>query len=210
MPEHKPFTMSFTHSLPRDRRLQFFLPLLPWLGWLLLMLLLAQQLFPERLLSQSTGPDFPVEVSHRDLSIEWTADRGGDFDPRGKCPDDFFGAGFVVLLRRMADGSTFQFLYHRGKHLLYRIDRDVIAGKSRIGLHWVESTRFGSRYRIADPDFGAGRKVQVPTGTTTRTTETFRYGQAVSKKRSRPGRELFRATHIRPGQCESWNDVFDL
>jgi hypothetical protein len=202
--------MSYTHSQPRDLRIRLFLHLLPGLLLCLLGALLAQQLFPERILSSSSSPDFPVEVSTEHLDVTWTADQGGDFDPRGKCPDDFFGAGFIVYLRRMADGSSFKFLYHRGRQLLYRIDRDIIAGQARIGLHWVESTRFGARYRVADPAFGAGRKLKVPTGTTTSTTETFRYGQAVSKKRSRPGRELFRATHVRPGQCEQWNDIFDL
>ena len=201
--------MLYTQSSSQDLRIRFLLPLVPWLLLLLLGVMLTQQLLPERLLRAASPPDFPVEVSHHDLNVDWSADGGGDFDPRGKCPDDFFGAGFVVLLRRMADGSSFKFLYHRGKQLLYRIDKDLIAGKARIGLHWVESTRFGSRYRIADPAFGAGRKISVPSGTTTPAAETFHYGQAVSKKRSRPGRELFRATHIQPGQCKSWWDVFD-
>lgn len=158
--------------------------------------------------TESSDMAFDHEVTLTDVTVDWTPADGGDFDPRGKCPKDFFKEGFVVLCRKKLGGESFKFMYHKGKKLLYRIDQDVIGGKAYIGLHWVESTLFGARYRIADQAFKKGKRMRVPTGTTTYQTETFRYGQTVSKRRSRPDRIFFHATHIKPEQCDSWWDIF--
>ncbi len=147
-------------------------------------------------------PPFAYEVVTDDVAVDWAG--GGDFDPRGKCPDDFFGAGFVLLCKKLADGKYVRFLYHRGQQLLYRIDRDLIRGRARIGLHWVESTRYSARYRIADPAYRGGKTVAVPTAKGGTEARRFRYGQAVSKKRVQPGRELFDETHLAPEQCAAW------
>lgn len=116
----------------------------------------------------------------------------------------------LLLCKRLADGAAFKFLYHRSRRLLYRIDRDLINGRPCIGLHWVESTRYNARYRIADGGFRGGRAVPVPQAGGGTQLQRFEYGQAVSKKKSRPGRELFRATHIDPGQCPEWWDIFNF
>jgi hypothetical protein len=150
------------------------------------------------------------QVITTDLEIDWTPGSGGDFDPRGKCPDDFFGQGFILLCKRLGDGSYVKFLFHKGKNLLYRIDRDVIKDKVSIGLHWVTGTRYNAKYRIADPGYKGGRTIEVPTAKGTSASATFEYGQAVSKKRVQPGRELFRETHIAPGQCREWWEVWDF
>jgi hypothetical protein len=201
--------MSHTTVFPTPVRRSF--PWWPFIGSLFLLVLgvwLTQQLLPEPLLASGGPPDFPYEVTTSDLNVEWSQAGSGDFDPKDKCPEDFFRAGFVVLCRKKPGGQSFKFLYHRGKRLLYRIDRDVLGGKAYIGLHWVESTLFGTRYRIADKGFAKGRALSIPTGKKTPETRTFHYGQAVSKRRSRPERELFSATHIQPGQCDSWWDIF--
>lgn len=155
-----------------------------------------------------SGLTFDYDVTTFDLSVDWA--NGGDFDPRDKCPTDFFSAGFRVLCRQMVDGGYFRFLYHKGKRLLYRIDEDVINGQARIGLHWVEGTSFGARYRIADPAFKGGKTVAVPNGRGGTDAMRFTYGEAVSKKRVQRRRELFRETHIDPQQCPEWWDVLDF
>jgi hypothetical protein len=154
------------------------------------------------------GAAFAHEVITEDITVDWTS--GGDFDPRGKCPQDFLGSGFTVVYKKLADGAYFRYLYHKGKKILYRIDKDVIGGKARIGLHWVTGTAFNARYRIADAAYKGGKTVQVPTAKGTRVPATFQYGQAVSKKRVQPGRELFRETHIQPRQCREWWDIFNF
>ena len=142
------------------------------------------------------GLSFEYEIVEGDLTADWPG--GPGFDPRGKCPPDFFSEGFVLVCKKLADGAYFKYLYHRGRKLLYRIDKDIINGKARIGLHWVESTKFGARYRVADPAFKGGRTLDVPTGKGKTRPQPFQYGEAVSKKRSQPGRELFRPTHVEP------------
>lgn len=154
----------------------------------------------------ASGLTFAYEISTADLEIDWAA--SGDFDPWGKCPQDFFEDGFILLCKKLADGAYFKFLLHRGKGLLYRIDQDVIGGKALIGLHWVEGTHFGAKYRIADSAFKGGQTVLAPNAKGGTDALPFHYGEAVSKKRSQPGRELYRATHIKPGQCPEWWDFF--
>jgi|GEM_PF-5230758 len=156
----------------------------------------------------SNAPPFPHHTITTDLRVDWAG--GGDFDPRDKCPDDFFGAGFVVICKKMADGRAFKFLYHKGKKLLYRIDKDIINGKARIGLHWVTGTHFNAKYRIVDRTFKGGKSVKVPNGRQGFDEVSFQYGQEVSKRRVRPDRELFRETHIDPKQCNSWWDIFNF
>lgn len=90
---------------------------------LLLLLLLATLLWlyhqapadpgPLVLHSGQTATDFDYAVITTDLTVDWSG--GGDFDPRNRCPDDFFAAGFVLLIRKAADGGYFRFFYHRGK-----------------------------------------------------------------------------------------------
>ncbi|MEO0734306.1 MAG: hypothetical protein AAFZ52_15830 [Bacteroidota bacterium] len=80
----------------------------------------------------------------------------------------------------------------------------------RIGLHWVTGTKFGARYRLADPKYVGGRAVTRPTGTTTTSTATYHYGQPVSKRQSVPGREFFRATHIPTDNCPDWFTLFNF
>lgn len=138
--------------------------------------------------SSGGNPSFAYEVIRSDLSVDWSG--GGDFDPKDKCPQDFLGSGFTVIYKKLADGSCFKFLYHKGKKLLYRIDQDLIKGKARIGLHWVTGTAYNAK----------GGTDQV----------RFQYGEAVSKKRARFGRELFHETHIIPGQCKSWWDLINF
>lgn len=156
----------------------------------------------------STGMAFTYEVTTSDVVADWAG--SGDFDPRDKCPPDFFSDGFVLLCKKLADGAYFKFLYHKGKKLLYRIDRDVIDGQAHIGLHWVESTKFGARYRIADDAFQGGKTIRTPNAKGGTDAKTFHYGEAVSKKKSQPGRELFDPTHIDPDQCPEWWDIFNF
>ncbi|MCB0551611.1 MAG: hypothetical protein H6573_35350 [Lewinellaceae bacterium] len=158
---------------------------------------------------QASNPVIDHEVTASDLTVDWAAG-GGDFDPRDKCPPDFFGNGFVLLCKKLDNGVYARFFYHKGKKRLYRIDKEVISGKARIGLHWVESTKSSSRYRIADPAFKGGKAVKVPNAKGGRDTKVFHYGQAVSKRRSQFHRELFRETHIRPEQCPEWWDIFNF
>ena len=134
------------------------------------------------LTAQATSPDMAYEVTASDITIDW-ATGGGDFDPRDKCPPDFFRNGFVLVCKKLGNGAYAKFLYHKGKKLLYRIDKDVFMGKTRIGLHWVESTKFNSRYRIADPAYKGGKMLKVPNAKGGRDTKSFHYGQAVSKKK---------------------------
>lgn len=154
------------------------------------------------------GQSFDYEVIENDLAVGWPP--GGDFDPKDKCPEDFFSAGFVLVCKKLADGAYFNFLYHSGKGLLYRIDRDIINNQVRFGLHWVESTRYNAKYRIADPQFKGTKTVEVPTAKGGTESRSFNYGQAVSKKRSQPGRELFKATHIKTGECKEWGNIHNF
>lgn len=163
---------------------------------------------PPPLAAASSPPAIEYEVTTSDITVDWTG--GGDFDPRDKCPEDFFAAGFTVICRKMKQRGYFKFLYHKKKKLLYRIDKDVFNGKAKIGLHWVESTRFSSKYRIADASYKGGKAVPVPNGKGGKDLKVFRYGEVVSPKRVQSHRELFRETHIQPKQCEGWWDIFDF
>ena len=158
---------------------------------------------------QANTPPIDYELTTSDLQVDWSAG-DPDFDPRGKCPEDFFGKGFILLLKRQTSGKYVRFLYHKSRRLLYRIDKDVFKGKARIGLHWVKSTKFNARYRIADPVYKGGKAVQIPTAKGKKAAKTFHYGQAVSKRRTKYERELFRETHIKPGQCPEWWDIFNF
>lgn len=175
-----------------------------------------QQTFrvPQQFTYVSVGAATTFAYAHQvitsDIEVGWSAGSSGDFDPRGKCPDDFLGQGFILLYRRLADGAYVRFLFHKGKNMLYRIDCDVIKGKVMIGLHWVTGTRYGARYRIADPAYKGGRTIDVPTAKGAKVPATFEYREAVSKKRVQPGRELFSETHIQPQQCRQWWDVWDF
>lgn len=155
--------------------------------------------------AQVAGMEFSYEVIHDDITVDWSG--GGDFDPRGKCPKDFFSAGFVLVYKKLRDGGNIKFLYHRAKQLLYRIDKDVIKNKFTVGLHWVTGTRFSAKYRVADQAYKGGKSVLVPTAKGGKELRQFQYGEVVPKNRIRPRRELFRETHIRPGQCPSWWDL---
>lgn len=155
-----------------------------------------------------TGANFSYQVITSDLSVDWSD--GGDFDPKDKCPEDFFKDGFMVICKKLEKGGCFKFLYHHKKKLLYRIDEDLIDNKARIGLHWVEGTSFNAKYRIADTTYKGGKTVPVPDGKGNTNPKVFQYGEAVSKKRVQRGRELFRETHIFPKQCEEWWDIFNF
>lgn len=156
----------------------------------------------------SGGLSFSYQATTSDLAVDWQGE--GDFNPHGKCPPDFFSGGFVLLCKKLADGACFRFLYHKGKKLLYRIDYEVVDGRARVGLHWVEGTHFGARYRIADDSFKGGRTALAPDGKGGVEPRQFQYGEPVSKKRSVPGRELFRETHITPGDCPEWWDIVNF
>lgn len=175
---------------------------------LVLLLCLCLGAYAYRHLSTTAPPDFPTEVITEDITVAWTDPGGPHFDPWNRCPDDFFNKGFRLLQKRLADGNTVNFLYHRGRKLLYRIDQDIIRGIPKIGLHWVRGTKYGAKYRIADPTFVGGKSVSRPTGTTTSSTATYHYGDAVSKRQSKPGREFFRATHIDTDNCPDWFTLF--
>ena len=203
--------MSYTISAPRGNRFP--------VGWtgvcLVVLLLLTYWLLPldpppvvYAQATTSSGLTFDYEMITEDLVVDWSG--GGDFDPRDKCPKDFLSAGFIVLSRKIKDRAFTHFLYHRGKRLLYRIDRDIVRGKAQIGLHWVTGTRFNAKYRIGDGTFRGGKTVQVPNGKGGTDAVRFRYGQAVSKKRTQYHRELFSPTHLTPDQCPEWWDLFNF
>jgi hypothetical protein len=154
----------------------------------------------------SSGLTFEYQVISSDLHVDWTG--RGDFDPRGKCPQDFLSKGFIVLCKKIENGPIFKFLYHKKKKLLYRIDKDLINGEAKIGLHWVESTKFSSKYRIADDAFKEGQIVKIPNAKGGKDAVTMRYGEAVSKRKTLHDRELFHQTHIKPDQCKEWWDIF--
>jgi hypothetical protein len=156
----------------------------------------------------TSGLTFEYQIISSDLHVNWTG--GGDFDPRGKCPQDFLSKGFVVLCKKVKNGGVYKFLYHKGKKLLYRIDKSEINGQSQVGLHWVESTKFGSKYRIADDAFKGGKTVQAPNAKGGKETVTVRYGEAVSKRKTSYNRELFDQTHINPNQCREWWDIINF
>ncbi len=158
---------------------------------------------------QSTSPPVEYKAISEDLTVDWQAG-GGDFDPRGKCPPDFFRSGFVLLCKKLGNGTSAKFLYHKGKKLLYRIDREVVNGQVRAGLHWVKSTRFNAPYRIAAPAYKGGKAVKVPNAKGGKDTKIFHYGEVVSKRRAKYRRELFRETHIQPGHCPEWGDIFNF
>ena len=158
---------------------------------------------------RASNPVIDYEVMASDITVDWEAG-GGDFDPRDKCPPDFFQKGFILLCKRLDSGVYAKFLYHKGKKLLYRIDKDVIQGKAEVGLHWVESTRFSSKYRIADAAHKGGKAVPVPNAKGGKELKVFHYGEAVSPKRIQRHRELFNETHINPKQCEDWWDIFNF
>ncbi|MCO6488382.1 MAG: hypothetical protein J5I98_08195, partial [Phaeodactylibacter sp.] len=213
--------MNHTLASPPGRRLPFHA-----LALLLLLLLTVAALYynrpdPAPELAYFTGHTgggsaFSYEVTTSDLAVDWPGDgvseaeRGGDFDPKDKCPEDFFAAGFTVIFKKLPDGNIIKFLYHKGKKLLYRIDKDAINGKAGIGLHRVTGTHFNAKYRIADKAFKGGKSVSVPNAKGGADKVRFRYGEAVSKRRVRPDRELFRETHIGPKQCQSWWDLFNF
>ncbi|MEZ4995360.1 MAG: hypothetical protein R2824_33390 [Saprospiraceae bacterium] len=184
-------------------------------GGLLLLLLVCLVLFyyfyQSTVLVHSTatlesGLSFDYREITSELSVDWSG--GGDFDPRDKCPKDFFGDGFILICKKMSDGQFFKFLYHQKKQLLYRIDQDIIQGTAKIGLHWVESTFFNAKYRIADPSFKGGKTLSVPNARGGVDQRSFQYGEAVSKKRVQYRRELFRQTHIDAKPCQDWWDIF--
>ncbi|MCB9352169.1 MAG: hypothetical protein H6573_32440 [Lewinellaceae bacterium] len=203
------------HSLtsPPGRRFPFHALALLLLGLLLVVALYYSHLNPAPELAYFTGHTgggaaFSYEVTTSDLTVDWQ--NGGDFDPKDKCPEDFFAAGFTVICRKMKQRGYFKFLYHKKKKLLYRIDQDVVKGKAKIGLHWVTGTNFNAKYRIADKAFKGGRATAVPNAKGGVDKVRFKYGEAVSKRRVRPDRELFRETHIGPKQCQSWWDLFNF
>ncbi len=193
------------------RRIPFMLfSFILWAGSLYFFQVLLPAEMPVAL-ATTRGPvelNYPYEITTSEVEVDWKG--GGDFDPRGKCPTDFFAEGFVLLCKKVGDGAFFKFLYHRGKNLLYRVDKDVIRGHSRIGLHWVESTKFNARYRIADTKFKGGKMIKVPNARGGKDVVLFEYGQPVSKKKVQPGRELFYPTHIEPDQCPEWWDIFNF
>lgn len=68
----------------------------------------------------------------------------------------------MLVCKKLNNGAYIKFLYHKGRKLLYRVDKDVVNGKARAGLHWVGSTKSTARYRIADPAYKGGKAVKVP------------------------------------------------
>lgn len=205
--------MNHTLASPPGRRLPFHALALLFLALLAIAALYYSHLDPALELAYFTGhtgggATFSYEVTSNDITVDWPG--GGDFDPKDKCPEEFFAAGFTVILKKLPDGNTVKFLYHKGKKLLYRIDKDIVKGKAKIGLHWVTGTHFNAKYRIADKAFKGGRSVVVPNAKGGVDKVRFRYGEAVSKRRVRPDRELFRETHIGPKQCRSWWDLFNF
>lgn len=198
---------------PPGRRLPFHALALLFLALLAVVVLYHSRLDPAPELDYFTGhtgggATFSYEVTSADITVDWPG--GNDFDPKDKCPEDFFAAGFTVILKKLPDGNTIKFLYHKGKKLLYRIDKDVVKGKAKIGLHWVESTRFSAKYRIADVSYKGGKAVPVPNSKGGKDIKVFQYGEAVSPKRVQHHRELFRETHINPKQCKGWWDIFNF
>jgi hypothetical protein len=155
-----------------------------------------------------SGLSFDYQEIDSELTVDWSG--GGDFDPRDKCPKDFFSNGFILICKKVKGGEIFKYLYNKQKKLLYRIDRDLIKGKEKIGLHWVEGTRFNAKYRIADQSFKGGKTLDVPNAKGGLDQRTFQYGQAVSKKRVQRRRELFSQTHIDPKPCQDWLDIFNF
>ena len=205
--------MNHTLASPPGRRLPFHALALLFLALLAIAALYYSHLDPAPELAYFTGhtgggATFSYEVTSNDLTVDWPG--GGDFDPKDKCQEDFFAAGFTVIYKKMKQRGYFKFLYHEKKKLLYRIDKDVFKGKARIGLHWVESTRFSSKYRIADASFKGGKAVPVPNSKGGKDLKVFQYGEVVSPKRVQSHQELFRETHIQPKQCKGWWDIFDF
>ncbi|MCB9295535.1 MAG: hypothetical protein H6559_20780 [Lewinellaceae bacterium] len=204
--------MIHTLASPPGRRRPFHALALLFLALLAVFVLYYSHFNPAPELDYFTGhtggATFSYEVTTSDLTVDWQ--NGGDFDPRDKCPEDFFAAGFTVIFKKLPDGNTIKFLYHKGQKLLYRIDKDVIQGKAEVGLHWVESTRFSSKYRIADAAHKGGKAVPVPNAKGGKELKVFHYGEAVSPKRIQRHRELFNETHINPKQCEDWWDIFNF
>lgn len=203
------------HSLasPPGRRFSFHALALLFLALLAVVALYHSHLNPAPELDYFTGhtgggATFSYEVTSTDITVDWPG--GGDFDPKDKCPEDFLAVGFTVLFKKLPDGGFVKFFWHRGKKLLYRIDKDVIKGKARIGLHWVTGTHFSAKYRIVDKAYKGGRSVTVPNARGGFDKVRFQYGEAVSKRRVRPDRELYRETHIDPKQCRYWWDLFNF
>ncbi len=183
--------------------------LLALLGATLLYFAMPPALQPPPPTLKANSPAIEYELTEADLHVDWPAG-GPEFDPHDKCPPDFFKKGFRLVLRRRDNGAYAKFLYHKGKKLLYRIDKDVIEGKAKVGLHWVASTKPRARYRIADRAYKEGKAVKVPNAKGGKDTKIFQYGQAVSKRRAQPHRELFRETHIIPRQCPDWWDIINF
>ena len=203
------------HSLasPPGRRFPFHALALLFLALLAVAALYHSHLNPAPELDYFTGHTgggiaFSYEVTSTDITVDWPG--GGDFDPKDKCPEDFFAAGFTVICRKLKHGGYFKFLYHKKKKLLYRIDKDAFGRKAGIGLHWVTGTHFSAKYRISDKTYKGGRSVTVPNARGGFDKVRFQYGEAVSKRRVRPDRELFRETHIDPKQCQSWWDLINF
>jgi len=205
--------MSHSIASPPGRRLSFHALALLFLALLVAVLLCHSPFNQAQQLAYFTahttgGATFSYEVTTSDLSVDWPG--GGDFDPRDKCPEDFFAAGFTVIFKKLPNGNCVKFLWHKGKKLLYRIDKDIIKGKAEVGLHWVESTRFSSKYRIADAAYKGGKAVPVPNSKGGKNLRVFQYGEAVSPKRVQRHRELFQETHINSKQCGEWWDIFNF
>lgn len=202
------------HSLasPPGRRFHFHALALLFLALLAVVALYHSHSNPAPELDYFTGhaggATFSYEVTSTDIAVDWPG--GNDFDPRDKCPPDFFKNGFVLVCKKLRNGAYIKFLYHKGRKLLYRVDKDVVNGKGRAGLHWVESTKSTARYRIADPSYKSGKPVKVPNAKGGMDTEVFHYGQVVSKRKAQFHRELFRETHISPDQCSGWWDIINF
>lgn len=81
---------------------------------------------------RASNPVIDYEVMASDITVDWAAG-DGDFDPRDKCPPDFFQKGFILLCKRLDSGVYAKFLYHKGKKLLYRIDKEIINGRPASG-----------------------------------------------------------------------------
>ena len=88
---------------PPGRRLPFYALALLLLALLLVVALYYSHLNPAPKLVYFTGHTgggaaFSYEVTSNDLTVDWPG--GGDFDPKDKCQEDFFAAGFTVICKK--------------------------------------------------------------------------------------------------------------
>lgn len=57
---------------------------------------------------RASNPVIDHEVATSDITADWEA--GGDFDPRDKCPPDFFRKGFALVCKKLDNGVYAKFM----------------------------------------------------------------------------------------------------